>query len=68
MSMMRRTLLALSTNAWLREQATQADFVRRAVREFMPGETIEDALRAAEEQQRAAERPQPVAHERAANN
>ena len=53
MSMMRRTLLALSTNAWLREQATQAEFVRRAVREFMPGETIEDALRAAKEQQPA---------------
>ena len=52
MSMMRRTLLALSTNAWLRERATKADFVRAAVRQFMPGETIDDALRAAQEQQR----------------
>jgi proline dehydrogenase len=52
MSMMRRTLLALSTNAWLRERATKADFVRSAVRQFMPGESIDDALRAAEEQQR----------------
>ena len=52
MSMMRKTLLALSTNAWLRERATKADFVRAAVRQFMPGETIEDALRAAQEQQR----------------
>jgi proline dehydrogenase len=51
MSMMRRTLLALSTNAWLRERATKADFVRAAVRQFMPGETIDDALRAAREQQ-----------------
>jgi proline dehydrogenase len=53
MSMMRKTLLALSTNAWLRDRATKADFVRRAVRQFMPGETIDDALRAAQEQQRA---------------
>lgn len=53
MSMMRRTLLALSTNAWLRERATKADFVRSAVRQFMPGETIEDALRAAKEEQGA---------------
>ena len=52
MSMMRKTLLALSTNAWLRDRATKADFVRRAVRQFMPGETIDDALRAAQEQQR----------------
>jgi proline dehydrogenase len=51
MSMMRRTLLALSTNAWLRERATKADFVRAAVRQFMPGETIGDALRAAKQQQ-----------------
>lgn len=52
MSVMRKTLLALSTNAWLRERATKAAFVRRAVREFMPGERIEDALGAAAEQQR----------------
>ena len=49
MSMMRKVLLAGSTNAWLRERATKAAFVRRAVRAFMPGETIEDALRAARE-------------------
>jgi proline dehydrogenase len=53
MSMMRRSLLALSTNTWLRERATKAAFVRRAVREFMPGETIDDALRAAGEEKRA---------------
>ena len=52
MSVMRKTLLALSTNAWLRDRATKATFVRRAVRQFMPGETIDDALRAAAEQQR----------------
>ena len=52
MSTMRKTLLALSTNAWLRERATKAPFVQRAVRQFMPGETIDDALAAAKEQQR----------------
>ena len=50
MSVMRKTLLALSTNAWLRDRATKAAFVKRAVRQFMPGETIEEALRAAVEQ------------------
>jgi proline dehydrogenase len=49
---MRRVLLAGSTNAWLRERATKAAFVRRAVSAFMPGETVDDALRAAKEQQR----------------
>ncbi|MEX1128071.1 MAG: proline dehydrogenase family protein [Vicinamibacterales bacterium] len=43
---MRRVLLAGSTNAWLRERATKAAFVRRAVAAFMPGETVDDALRA----------------------
>lgn len=46
MSVMRRVLLAGSTNAWLRERATKAAFVRRAVAAFMPGETVDDALRA----------------------
>ena len=53
MSVMRKSLLALSTNAWLRDRATKAAFVRRAVRQFMPGETIDEALGAAAEQQRA---------------
>jgi proline dehydrogenase len=39
-------LLAGSTNAWLRDRATKAAFVRRAVSAFMPGETVDDALRA----------------------
>jgi proline dehydrogenase len=43
---MRRVLLAGSTNAWLRDRATKAAFVRRAVSAFMPGETVDDALRA----------------------
>ena len=49
MSVMRNVLLAGSTNVWLRERATKAAFVRRAVSAFMPGETIEDALRAAQD-------------------
>ena len=47
MSVMRKVLLAGSTNPWLRERATKAAFVKRSVRRFMPGETVEDALRAA---------------------
>jgi proline dehydrogenase len=46
---MRKILLAASTNAWLRERATKTTFVRTSVSRFMPGETIEDALRAAGE-------------------
>ena len=49
MSVMRKVLLAGSTNVWLRERATKAAFVRRAVSAFMPGEKIDDALRAAHE-------------------
>lgn len=47
MSIARRTLLALSTNAWLRDHATKTAFVRRAVSAFMPGEQLEDAITAA---------------------
>jgi len=51
MSLARKTLLALSTNAWLREHATKTAFVRRAVSAFMPGERLEDAVAAATVQQ-----------------
>jgi proline dehydrogenase len=51
MSVMRKVLLASSTNAWLRERATKAAFVRRSVRKFWPGERVEDALAAARELQ-----------------
>ena len=47
MSLVRKALLAASTNVWLRERATKAAFVRRSVSRFMPGETMDDALRAA---------------------
>jgi proline dehydrogenase len=49
----RHLLLALSTNAWLRERATKTAFVRRSVSSFMPGERLEDAMAAAAAQQRA---------------
>lgn len=49
MSLMRKLLLAGSTNPWLRDRATKARFVRRAVSRFMPGEGIDDALAAAAE-------------------
>ena len=49
MSVMRHALLALSTNAWMRDRATKTAFVRRSVSRFMPGEQIDDALRAAAE-------------------
>ena len=51
MSVMRKVLLAGSTNTWLREKATRTAFVRRSVSRFMPGERIEDALPAARELQ-----------------
>jgi proline dehydrogenase len=49
MALMRRALLAASTNAWLRNRATKTAFVRRSVRRFMPGEDLLDALGAATE-------------------
>src|SRR5438067_10045624 len=51
MSVARNVLLAMSTNAWLRERATRTGFVRRSVSKFMPGERLEDAMNAAAEQQ-----------------
>src|SRR5262245_41907411 len=47
MSVMRKMLLAASTNAWMRDRATKTAFVKRSVKKFMPGERIEDAIEAA---------------------
>jgi proline dehydrogenase len=52
MSVARKILLAMSTNAWLRERATRTAFVRRSVSTFMPGEKLEDAMAAAAVQQK----------------
>jgi proline dehydrogenase len=45
---MRRILLWMAGNAWLRERLPRLPFARRAVRRFMPGEDVESALRAAD--------------------
>jgi proline dehydrogenase len=41
-------LLAASQNQWLRHRAAHYPFVRRTVSRFMPGETLDDALGAAQ--------------------
>ena len=48
MSLMRSLLLAASQNRWLREHASRYSFVRGTVSRFMPGETLDDALGAAQ--------------------
>jgi proline dehydrogenase len=48
MALMRSILLAASQNAWLREHAVHYPFVRRSVSRFMPGETVEAAITAAQ--------------------
>lgn len=44
---MRRLFLWAARNTWLREHLPRMRFMRRAVRRFMPGETLESALDAA---------------------
>jgi proline dehydrogenase len=48
MSLMRSLLLAAAQNRWLREHASRYWFVRGTVSRFMPGETLDAALAAAE--------------------
>jgi proline dehydrogenase len=48
MSVMRSMLLAASQNRWLRDRAAHYRFVRRTVSRFMPGETLDDAVGAAQ--------------------
>jgi proline dehydrogenase len=52
MSVMRKALLAASTNPWLRDHVTKWGFVRKSVTRFMPGEHVNDALEAALQQQK----------------
>ena len=47
MSLARRLLLAAAQSHFLRERAPRYRFVRRTVARFMPGEALDDALRAA---------------------
>jgi proline dehydrogenase len=53
MSIARSLLLRASKSPWLARQMTQRAFARRAVRKFMPGEELPDALNAAAAQQSA---------------
>jgi proline dehydrogenase len=48
MALMRSILLAASQNAWLREHAVNFPIMRRGVSRFMPGETLDAALGAAQ--------------------
>ena len=45
---MRRVLLWMARNTWLRDHLPRLPFARRAVRRFMPGERMEDGLAAAD--------------------
>ena len=44
---MRRLLLWMARNAWLRERIPRLWFAKRAIRRFMPGEDVDAALKAA---------------------
>lgn len=46
MSIARSVLLRASKSQWLADQVTHRSFTRRAVRRFMPGERLEDAIAA----------------------
>jgi len=49
MSIVRRLLLRGAENQWMRDTVPKMGLARRAVRRFMPGERLKDALEAAEE-------------------
>jgi proline dehydrogenase len=49
MGLSRQILLRGSESRWLRDNIAHRAFVRRAVRRFMPGEALDDAMRAARE-------------------
>jgi proline dehydrogenase len=48
MPILRTLLLAAAQNRWLRDHASHYGFVRRTVSRFMPGESLDDALAAAQ--------------------
>jgi proline dehydrogenase len=48
MALLRSLLLAASQNVWLREHAVKYPFLRRSVSRFMPGETLDAAIGAAQ--------------------
>jgi proline dehydrogenase len=47
MNLMRRGILAVSQNQWMREHAPRFGFMRRAAARFLPGEDVQDAVTAA---------------------
>ena len=47
MNRMRRGILAVSQNQWMREHAPRLGFMRRAAARFLPGEDVQDAITAA---------------------
>ena len=47
MNLLRRGILAVSQNQWMREQAPRLGFVRRAAARFLAGEDVQDAVAAA---------------------
>lgn len=47
MNLMRSAFLKASESVWLREHASRYGFMRRSVRRFLPGESLDDALSAA---------------------
>src|SRR6202142_646708 len=47
MSIMRRGILAISQNQWMRAHAPRFGFMRRASARFLPGEDVQDAISAA---------------------
>jgi proline dehydrogenase len=48
MSVLRSVLLAASQNRWMRERATKYSSVKKSVSRFMPGETLQEAIAAAQ--------------------
>jgi len=49
MAISRNILLWASRNKWLKSRIPKMNFVQKAVKRFMPGETIEDAIQATRE-------------------
>jgi proline dehydrogenase len=49
MSLLRRAILLVSENRWMRERAPRFPVLRRGVKRFMPGEKVDDAVAAARE-------------------
>ena len=49
MGLARKTLLWCSQNEWMKTNVPKFSFVKKAVKKFMPGESLDDAINAAED-------------------